>query len=301
MSKPRYVFIVGLPKTGSKLATNIIRNSPYVRYETSGETFYMGRFFNPGVRDVIKGIGDMAQDSNVRELVDYMYSDEPTGGFWRGLRDGSLGVDRETLLQEILDSGRSDRDIYEIILRIHTTVADDTILGDKGTQLTHVPTLIEWFPDAKIIHTFRDPRAILASEWLKRTTRVPATFYPVKPTSPLYSFMIVLHMTLTWLWAVRLHHKYRRDYPQNYCLLKFEDLVSEPEKQVRELCRFLEIDFDSRMLNPRRTGSSYSRQGGAGFDKQTLTRWQSHLKPWMKAWLLFWTRKYLREFDYIRG
>jgi hypothetical protein len=297
--KPKYIFIVGLPRTGTKLVTNTLRNSPCVRYETSGETFFLGHFIIPGVRDVIRNIGDMSQDSNVRKLVDYMYSGKPDGGFWKRLRDGSLGVDREALLREMLASDRSDKDIYEVILRIHTTVTDNTILGDKGTQLRHVPTLIEWFPEAKIIHTFRDPRAILASEWLKRMTRAPATFYPVKPASRLYSFMIVSHITLTWLWAVRLHHKYRGDYPRNYHLLKFEDLVSEPEKHVKELCRFLDIEFDNRMLNPRKTDSSYSRQGGTGFDKQVLTRWQSQLKPWMKAWLFFWGSRYLKEFGYI--
>jgi len=260
----------------------------------------MGRFIRPGIRDEIRKIGDMSQDANVRKLVDYMYSDELDWGYWKRLRNGSLGVDREELLREILSSGRSDKEIYEIVLRIHTTVTDDTILGDKTpAHLYHVPKLIEWFPESKVVHTFRDPRAILASEWLKRTKKVPATFYPVKPTHPLYSFTIVLHVTVTWLYAVRLHRRYKERYPQNYRFLKFEDLVREPEKQIRELCAFLDIEFDSRMLNPRQTGSSYSRRGGTGFDQEALTRWQRHLKPWMQTWIQFWGGKRLKQFDYL--
>jgi hypothetical protein len=298
--KPRYIFIVGLPKTGTKLIRNILENSRYMQCKISPETFFLGHFLSPGMRHEIRKMGDMSDDANIHELVDYMYSGQFTGTYWEQLKSGHLGVDREALLQELLNSGRSDKDIYEVILRIHARGSDTIILGDKTPgHLYHVPTLLEWFPEAKIIHTFRDPRAIMASEWQKRVQKKPATFYAVKPTNPLYSLMIVLHVTITWLYAVKLHHKYQKRYPQNYYLSKFEDLVSEPEKYVRELCRFLGVEFDSEMLNPPRVGSSYSREGGIGFDQQALTRWQYYLKPWMKTWLLFWGKKYLREFDYI--
>jgi len=298
--KPRYIFIVGLPKTGTKLIQDILQNSSHVHCKISPETFFLGHFIGPGVRQQLKDFGDRANDANVRGIVDHMYSGQMSGTYWKQLHSGHLAVDRKTFLEEILNSGRSDKEIYETILRVHTGLTANTILGDKTPgHLYHVPTLLEWFPEAKIIHTFRDPRAILASEWRKRTKKEVANFYPVNPNNPLYTFMIVLHVTVTWLYAVRLHHKYKRRYPQNYYLSKFEDLVSEPAKYIGELCEFLNIEFDPQMLNPRHAGSSYARQSGTGFDKQTLTRWQNHLKPWMNRWLLLWSRKYLREFGYI--
>lgn len=299
--EPRYVFIVGLPKTGTKLIQNILQSSAEINCKISPENFFLGHFISSGIRQDIKNLGDMSDDDNVRKLVDSMYGGKFNGTYWKQLQSGHLAVDKETFVQEILNSGRSDKEIYEIILRIHTRVTENTILGDKTPgNLYHVPTLLEWFPRAKIIHTFRDPRAILASEWRKRTQKEPANFYPVKMNSPFYSFMVVLHVTVTWLYAVKLHHKYQKLFPQNYYLSKFEDLINEPEKHIRSLCEFLEIEFNPPMLNPRQVGSSYARQAGTGFDSQTLTRWQSHLKPWMNSWLLLWGRKYLREFGYIR-
>ncbi len=42
------------------------------------------------------------------------------------------------------------------------------MLGEKTpTHYKYVPTLLEWYPEAKIIHTFRDPRAILVSQLKK--------------------------------------------------------------------------------------------------------------------------------------
>jgi hypothetical protein len=113
------------------------------------------------------------------------------------------------------------------------------------------------------------------------------------------SLMIVLYITITWLYAVKLYFKYKKCYPRNYYLSKFEDLVSEPERSIRQLCEFLGIEFHSKMLNPRKVGSSFGPRGGAGFDRQTLDRWKDHLKPWMNTWLLFWGKKSLREFGYI--
>jgi hypothetical protein len=297
--EPGYVFIVGLPRTGSKLVENILRNSPHINYESAGEVAYLGSLFRPRVRDKIKKLGDMSEDTNVHTLVDYFYTRTPRKGFWLRLKH----VDRKRLLQELLASDRTEKGIYEVILRIHTTVTDKTILGDKtGSNLYDVPTLVKWFPQAKIIHLLRDPRAILASEWRRRMEEYPKGFYfPVKLGKPIYSPIIVLHMTISWLCAVRLHRRYEKRYPQNYHLMRFEDLVREPEKSVRELCAFLDIEFDPRMLHPKQIHSSFASEMVVGFDKQTLGRWRNHLKPWMKIWMSIFAQRYFREFGYVDG
>jgi hypothetical protein len=207
--------------------------------------------------------------------------------------------------QRILDSDRSDRAIYAAMLQADAEDTEDTILGDKsGPNLYRVPTLLEWFPNAKIIHTFRDPRAIMASE-LKKRHRLAKTAKNYAPSAlllrlldPILFAIVFVYITAAWLYAVKLHHKYQRLYPDNYCLLKFEDLVTDPERNVRELCQFLGIQFHAEMLNPPQVDSSYSRAGGIGFDSQTLTRWRDDLRPWMNAWLLFWTRKHLGQLGY---
>jgi hypothetical protein len=299
--KPRYIFIVGLPRTGSKFLENILRNCPHINYESAGETAYVGHLITSGIKDKIKHIVDLSEDDNVYKLFDYFYTGTPDKGFWKHLKrkhSYKINVDREKFLQELLASDRTEKGIYEVILRIHTTVTDKTVLGDKtNSNLYHVATLVEWFPQAKIIHLLRDPRAILASEWKRRMKGYPAgLFLPVKLGKPLYSFQIVLHMTIAWLYAIRLHRRYERRYPQNYHSIRFEDLVNEPEKSVKELCEFLDIEFDPKMLMPKQVGSSFAREPIVGFDKQTLTRWQNYLKPWMKIWMSVLGKKYLREF-----
>jgi hypothetical protein len=111
--------------------------------------------------------------------------------------------------------------------------------------------------------------------------------------------MIVLHISVAWLYAVFLHKKYQRMYPHNYFFIKFEDIINEPTHSIKKLCGFLEIEFDDQMLQPKQQGSSYNQQITSGFNTASLSRWENYLRPWMTKWMTLLTKKYLKEFGYI--
>jgi hypothetical protein len=296
--EPQYVFVVGLPRTGSKLVESILFNAPGITYRSSGETFFAGRFLNAGVRQQLRRFGDLGQEANVRRLVAYLYSGQLAGGYWRKLKNGGWGIEREALLNALLATDRTPRAIYASLLQLNSTLTEGTWLGDKTpSHLYHVPTLLEWFPRAKIIHTFRDPRAVLASELLKRIERRPAHYLPFPPGHSLYAVSIVMHITVCWLAAVRLHRRYLQRYPANYTLVQFEPLVCNPEPTIRSLCARLGLAFDQAMLNPRHAGSSYGRHGATGFDPEAVERWQTVLPAWMQTWMEIWTGAAWRAFN----
>lgn len=43
----------------------------------------------------------------------------------------------------------------------------------------------------------------------------------------------------------------RRIPPEHICRVRYEDLVTNTEQQLRQICHFLEIEFESSMLNPQ--------------------------------------------------
>ena len=203
-----------------------------------------------------------------------------------------------------------------MILTLHGGTIDSessaALFGDKtGPHLYHVPTLLEWFPEAKVVHTFRDPRAILVSEHKKRLEQLQrrsgksrqngawAKALLLRGIQPLVSLLIVLYITFAWLRAARLHYSYQKRYPHNYRVSKFEDLVSRPEESIQGICNFLDLEFDQAMLHPPKVDSSYERDTSNGFDMRTLSRWQQSIQPWMKVWLSFWGGRYLKKFDYV--
>lgn len=318
--QPRYVFIVGLPRTGTKLLMNVLENCQDKRCYITPENFFLGRVLRPGVQHKLRSLGDLRQDEQIRRLVDQMYAGKFFGEFWDKLAHGKIKIERADLLRRLLVSDRSERSIYLTLLESYAEslaqrplLTDNVILGDKsGPHLYHVPTLLAWFPEAKVVHSFRDPRAVLASEHKKLLNKQRRTIAKLeaggrfwqalllKLTMPLFSLFIVLYITAAWLYAARLHYKYKRLYPNNYFLSKFEDLVKSPEENVRKLCCFLDIEFHAEMLSPPKIDSSYSKDAGTGFDQATLDRWRSYLKPWMNVGLTLLGKKYLKAFGYSR-
>jgi hypothetical protein len=311
----RYIFIVGLPRTGTKLMMNVLENNQEKACYITPENFFLGRFLRPGIRRQMRQLGDLSVEANLKKLVDNIYSARYTifrGDYWSELAEGKWGFDKETMFNELLDSDRSDKAIYTILLRCYANGVENVILGDKtGPHLYRVPTLLEWFPEAKVIHTLRDPRAVLASEHKKQLRKLRRHISEadeagrrlqalvLRAKEVLHSMLIIVYITIAWLYAARLDRKYKKRYPNNYYLSRFEDLVSQPEESVRSLCYFLGIAFNPAMLNPPKVDSSFGPKGGAGFNTQTLNSWQSYLKPWMKRWWLLLGKKQLKEFHYI--
>jgi hypothetical protein len=87
-------------------------------------------------------------------------------------------------------------------------------------------------------------------------------------------------------------------YPNNYYPLRFEDLVKDPDAQIRQVCDFLGVDFQKQMLNQIVVSRGF-QAGQAGFDSQAADRWKEYIGPWINRWFLFWFRRPLKQFGYI--
>jgi hypothetical protein len=166
---------------------------------------------------------------------------------------------------------------------------------------------LEWFPNAKIIHTFRDPRAIVVSTIKKihknqrGSLKSKVSSAPAWLIDPLITPVETFHISQAWFDAARLHAQYEQSYPQSYRLLRFEDFISDPETQIRQVCEFLELPFQAEMLAEVVTvGSSFENQhlGARGFDQKAAERWKDHINPLVKAWFSTLGRQQLEQFGY---
>ncbi|GEM_PF-2078187 len=57
----------------------------------------------------------------------------------------------------------------------------------------------------------------------------------------------------------------KKEYPDWVCLVNFEHLIQDPESAAREICRFLEIDFNPSCLTP--TSMGVPTKGNSSFPK----------------------------------
>lgn len=304
------VFIVGCARTGSTLLRQIMNRNE--RLCLASETHFLRRWSRCGRDKQIVKFGDLTYDNNVKQLVEALYSDKrtPVTGYWGWLKS-NIGDDEFT--QRILATDRSDRAIFTTMLEIFGEAkkgayGHDLVLGEKTpAHLYSVPMLFEWFPKTKVIHTFRDPRGIFVSTLKRMQTNrwgIKAKYpsLPKQLVDPLINPLTVMFTTRTWLDAVRLHTSYQQMYGDCYMLVRFEDLISDPEHQVRQICQFVGVPYQSGMVDEVVVvSSSYrdQRRGPSGFDQQSANRWRTHIDPLTRMWFSLLGRKYLKAFGYL--
>ena len=302
MASPDYIFILGMDRTGSTLTKKILNFSDVVGL--GGEAQYFRRrphwslLPDHGHRGLFKKIGDISTEDGAKKLIEFLFCDPKVfANFWRFTKNG---FDRDEFLAKFLKTDRSERALLDLALEFHAR--GKPIRGEKTpANLYFVPTIMKWFPNAKIVHTFRDPRAIFTSRKNKKVkTSLPAINQMLRKSGLVFELYAGSRVVLDWQRTIHLHRKYQEDYPGRYYLSKYEDLILDPENAIRNLCNFLEIDFVPEMLQPQATNSSFlsHHRSHSGFDKPAIDRWRKYINPLMNNWITFCCKKQLLECNY---
>jgi hypothetical protein len=296
-----YIFIVGLGRTGSTLTRTILNCSDDVGI--GGESHFfrnmprLGIQARRGFRQRLAKVGDITTDAGASQVVDFIFdTDQQHFNFWNLAKKQ---VDRDAFLRALAASDRSERALFDLAMTVHA--GGKPIRGEKTpAHIFAVPTLLEWFPNAKIIHTFRDPRAIYVSNKKKAEKKTYSALNAMlRKLGLVFQFYASLQVIIPWLQATRLHRKYQELYPGRYYLSRYEDLIFDPARGVQRLCDFLGIEFTERMLQQTVVNSSYVPSGQVkGFDAAAVDRWRAHLHPLINRWFIFWCRARLLEFGY---
>lgn len=297
MSLPSHVFVVGSGRSGTTLMVRILNASDDVAI--CGETRLLKKGpLRPGFRRAFSKLGDITTVTGATRVVDHIYHGIRERSFWDWIR---LHVDQEQFLQSFLQSDRSDRALFDLVMALYAD--GKPVRGEKTpAHIYCVPTLLSWFPRAKVIHMLRDPRAVFVSKRLRiAEKRWDAPEYRLIRGS---AFALDLYLSLaianSWLGCIRRHQRYSNEFPERYYLMRFEDLVAEPGPSLTDLCGFLGIGLSEPMLAQRVVNSSFGlpRIWPDGFDASASERWRSHIPPAVDRWLVALFRRYLLEFGY---
>jgi omega-hydroxy-beta-dihydromenaquinone-9 sulfotransferase len=319
LSKP--IFVVGLPRTGSKLLMNIINNNNEADYHLANEVQFFGHSFlgrllqgRRGIMPIVDSERNEGDQVCWERVVDRLYSGEAKGVHWNGLKAGWLSIPKSRLLENLKKTDGSVQSVYSAILA--TQEKEHAGYGDKsGPNLYFVDTLLQWFPDGKVLHIIRDPRAILTSQHRRLTLmlegRGGSSPFVTGIKKLCYSPIIVLYILIYWGRAIRIDNRFAKSHPQNYMRVQFEELIAQPEETTRRICQFLSIPWDRKMLEPPKRDSSYvdpsdiqkNLERGRGMDIEAAERWRKHIRPWMSFALRlyggFFYREALERFGYV--
>ena len=151
------------------------------------------------------------------------------------------------------------------------------------------PALKRSFPNMKCIVVVRDPRAVVAS---KNATGEP---YP-------YIFMGRQWRKLACM-AAYLEHAY-----DEVLLLRYEDIVSEPEKYISRICNFLDVEYNENLLDlslyrdgwakPWKQNTSYKDIESRKINDASVDKWKKILDVHDILSIEVFTHDWMRYFGY---
>ena len=131
---------------------------------------------------------------------------------------------------------------------------DTNYIGFKQTWVEEFITpLINTFANMKIVQIIRDPRAVIASR--TKTTHLSHN-YPL--------LFMIKHWRKSFAYA--LYNNYH--YEDNFKLIRYEDLTTQPEHTISEICNFIGLDYEEEMINPNyyRDGKDNSWTDNSAYD-----------------------------------
>ncbi len=148
--------------------------------------------------------------------------------------------------------------------------------GDKTPQhVQYMLVLTKLFPDAKFIHIIRDGRDTALSLVQMRKT--------AQPWGPRFIALAGYY----WAWLVLSGLIAQALLGANQCIeVRFEDLVLQPEEELKRLCSWAGLTYDARMLDYCQTemaqefardGSASRRRIGKPPDKTRIQLWKNRM------------------------
>lgn len=137
------------------------------------------------------------------------------------------------------------------------------IWGDKNNYyINHLDELVAIYPTAKFLHVVRDGRDVACSY-----KDVVASNFSEKYAPKLCSN--IEEIASEWSSNVRIADAFLTTVDSSNCrVIKYEDLVSDPESNVSWICEWLGVDYESQMLN------FYSSNKKNGLEPEETLAWK---------------------------
>ncbi|MGO9444357.1 MAG: sulfotransferase family protein [Thiobacillaceae bacterium] len=253
------VFIVGAPRSGTTLLQYMLRSHPALSLPT-GES----HFFVPLYRNASQ-YGDLTQASNVQAVLAAMYAQSAN------FLDTDLhGVkfDIERLTHEFVAEGRHTmRDLITGLFEKNAAGEGKRRWGDKTPYyVLHLPKLLEWWPNAQIIHIIRDGRDVALSLFAR------------KHDFGVYNAYFAARY---WEQYVETGHNLGKAInPAQYLEIRYEDLIADQAGVLKTVCDFLGEPFSESVVDFKKSGEAgKTPMLQKAVQKDNAEKWRTAMTP----------------------
>ena len=203
------VFVVGHSRSGTTLVATLIGRHPNISMPPETQFF-------PEIYE--------SSDATGPELAKRALENP---------RVRDLALDEARFMADFRNTPMAYKDVFELIIRSYCAKVGKHRPGEKSpTHLRWADTLLEWFPDAKIIGVVRDGRDVANS-----LMAVP------------WSHNNIIKHSFDWSVSQARASQLMLHAPDHFRIVKYENLLSAPEKVLKEVCEFLSEPFFPAMLD----------------------------------------------------
>jgi hypothetical protein len=204
-----YFFVVGFPRSGTTLLSVLLdRHS---------------RLCVPPETGFFDEIAPQLSEGNDSALMTALEN-------WRRLPE--LGLEPEMVRNQLQKKQWNSGDVLAAILDAYALRQQKTRPGEKTPQhLLHVPAILEFFPQARIICLLRDGRdaslSLVDMPW----------GWSLRAAAEL------------WQRYLRLMEEFQTLFSDNFMVLSYEQLVAAPDETMKSVMDFLSESFEPQQLN----------------------------------------------------
>lgn len=279
--EPEAIFIVGASRSGTSLLRHLLERSP--RIALARENHFLGHLrASEGARYYFRRAGDLSSDDTMRAIVDMIYSGEygrqshlrELSTYWKWLVET---IPRDEMEARLLSAERTERGLFTAFLRAYADHRGRAIMGEKTpAHVAYVDTLLEWYPNGRVVHMLRDPRAVYVSDLRRRRGKLRRPYSWLARVPGLLPPAILLQTAWVWSGAYRRAGVYAKRYPDRYKLVRFEDLVREPDRTLRAIYAFLGVAMPDNATDVSVVSSGF-QLGQHGVDAGAADRWREHI------------------------
>lgn len=239
-------FITGVQRSGTTLLAVLLERHPDILLEERSIAFRFVSCFK-SLYDILPF--NLKVDQN--EFLEWLVENDDRGRLAAILKSKSIS------------SHQNIRDFIRHSIDQNLKESGKKIWGDKSPNLEYfLSDMMLLMPEAKFIHIVRDGRAVALS-MSKRSSR-----------NLLFSAQKWADGNIFGLVNQRIIGK------NQYKIIRYEDLLSDPELVMQSVCDFLELPYASSMLDLQASigddGQSYVKNY---FDQTKIHQWKNVLSP----------------------
>ena len=275
----KIIFVTGASRSGTTLLSFILRNHSNVF--GLKELHFFGETWDPR-----RGQADeLTEDQLVSSLATLFARQRK--GIISGKPDSEDRSHAASLYAELIKENPSGVDPARAYLR-----AVANLSADAGKQIPceqtprnifYAGALLDAYPEARIVHVLRDPRAVMASQkmrWQRR--KLAKDENALSRYDSLRAWVNYHPYTVSRMWCRATEIAFGLKEHPRFNVVHFEDLLQQPEETVRKICEHVSIKFEPQMLDVGHVNSSHqSAVGGArkGLRTEAIDTWRNTLLP----------------------